>query len=88
MKFKSNIEVLKQLSGRGRLLRKQHKLTQQQLSERSGVSLGSLKRFETTGKISLESLVKIIATLGRLEDLDDLLKPQNTPNSIDDLFKK
>ena len=34
-------------------------LTQEGLSNKSGVSLGSIKRFETTGQISLESLLKI-----------------------------
>ena len=32
-------------------------LTQEGLSNKSGVSLGSIKRFETTGQISLESLL-------------------------------
>lgn len=36
-------------------IRKRRGLSQQQLSERSGVSYGSLKRFESTGQISLLS---------------------------------
>ncbi len=51
-----------------RLRRKEAKLTQEELSKKSGVSLGSLKRFETKGKISLESLIKIAFALGYEED--------------------
>ena len=40
-------------------LRKRKKITQKQLAARSGVSLGSLKRFEQIGEISLQSLKKI-----------------------------
>ena len=34
-------------------IRKRRKLTQEQLSEKSNVSYGSIKRFETSGQISL-----------------------------------
>ncbi|MCD7921391.1 MAG: helix-turn-helix transcriptional regulator [Clostridiales bacterium] len=52
--------------------RKEKKLSQVQLSERSDVSLGSLKRFERTGEISLSSLVKISFALGCEADFDEL----------------
>lgn len=51
-----------------RLRRKEAKLTQEELSRKSGVSLGSLKRLETKGKISLESLIKIAFALGYEKD--------------------
>ena len=53
-------------------LRKRKKLSQKSLALRSGVSLGSLKRFEQTGEISLQSLTKIAIALeveGELEEL-------------------
>ena len=52
------------LAKRIRGIRKRRRLTQQGLSERSGVSLGTLKRFETTGQISLLSLTKLAIALG------------------------
>lgn len=88
MIFKTNTQVIRELAQRSRDLRKANKLSQQELADRSGVSLGSLKRFETSGKISLESLVKILVTLGRSGELADLLKPRETPRSIDELFKQ
>jgi len=64
-------------------------LSQKTLSERSGVSFGVLKKFERTGKISLESLLKIAMTLGVLENFKDLFKeiPLEHFSSLDDLMK-
>ncbi len=64
-------------------------LSQVSLSQRSGVSLGVLKRFERTGKISFESLLKLAMALGCLADFMPLfqdLLPKN-PITLDDLFQ-
>lgn len=53
-------------------LRKRKKITQKQLAARSGVSLGSLKRFEQSGEISLQSLTKIATALDVENELEDL----------------
>ena len=53
-------------------LRKRKKITQKQLDARSGVSLGSLKRFEQSGEISLQSLTKIAIALDVENELEDL----------------
>lgn len=53
-------------------LRKRKKITQKQLAARSGVSLGSLKRFEQSGEISLQSLTKITIALDVENELEDL----------------
>lgn len=45
------------------------------LAERSGVSAASLKRFETTGQVSLESLLKLAHALGRLPGFAEPLRP-------------
>lgn len=59
-------------------------LKQSTLAERSGVSLGSLHRFETSGLISLQSLLDLAFTLNCLDEFNTLLK--NKPlHSIDDL---
>lgn len=50
----------------------QAELTQAELSRRAGVSLGSLKRFEQTGNISLDSLIKIAFVLNCQEDFESL----------------
>ena len=53
-------------------LRKRKKITQKKLAVRSGVSLGSLKRFEQSGEISLQSLTKIAIALDVENELEDL----------------
>lgn len=53
-------------------MRKRKKITQKQLTARSGVSLGSLKRFEQSGEISLQSLTKIAIALDVENELEDL----------------
>jgi transcriptional regulator with XRE-family HTH domain len=53
-------------------LRKRKKISQKELAARSGVSLGSLKRFEQRGEISLQSFTKLATALeveGELEAL-------------------
>ncbi|MBR1709119.1 MAG: helix-turn-helix transcriptional regulator [Clostridia bacterium] len=50
-----NLKVAKRISR----VRKRRGITQEQLSDLSGVSFGSIKRFERTGQISLLSLTKI-----------------------------
>ncbi len=55
-------------------LRKQRKLSQTALAEKAGVSYGSMKRFEQTGEIALESLLKIAIVLGETEPFEALFK--------------
>lgn len=67
---KTPYEIDKSIAERIRGIRKRRKITQKTLSERSGVSLGSVKRFESSGEISLISLTKIAMAL----DLEDQLE--------------
>ena len=65
-------EINTDIAKRMAKLRKRKKLTQKELSVKAGVSLGSLKRFEQSGEISLQSLTKIAIALeveGELESL-------------------
>ena len=56
--------------------RKQMKLSQRQLSQKSGVTYSSLRRFEVTGEISLSSLLKIAHALDALKDFESIFKGQ------------
>ena len=63
-------EIQMQIANNVRAVRKRRKISQKALSEKSGViSLGSLKRFETSGEISLHALIKIAIAL----DIDNAL---------------
>ncbi len=48
-------------------------LTQQQLADKSGISLTSLKRFEKTGHITLHNFIAILRGLDLLESIEHLL---------------
>ena len=54
-------------------------MSRKTLSERSGVTQASIKRFESTGQISLINLVQILIALDRITDLDGLLEEQAVP---------
>ncbi len=54
----------KKISSTVRAFRKKKKISQENLWFLSGVSLGSIKRFENSGEISLVSLIKILDVLG------------------------
>jgi len=65
-------EINKEIAARVRTVRKRRKISQVKLSEKSGVSLGSVKRFESTGEISLLSLTKIAIALNVEQELKQL----------------
>lgn len=65
-------EINTELAKRIASLRKRKKLSQSELAKRSGVSFGSVKRFEQTGEISLASLTKITIALEVETELDTL----------------
>ena len=62
-------ELDKKIADRVRLIRKRRSISQEKLAQLSGVSFGSVKRFETTGQISLISLTKIAMALDMAGDL-------------------
>jgi len=66
-------DILKSTASNIAKIRKDLNWTQQDLAERSGVSYGSIKRFERLGKISFESLLKIAEALDRLPEFEKLL---------------
>lgn len=63
-------DINKKIAERIRAIRKRRKISQKELGEKSGVSLGSVKRFEQSGEISLLSLTKIAIAL----EIDDKMK--------------
>ena len=79
-------DISKALAERHKALRKHLKISQTEMAERSGVSLGSLKRFEGTGKISLESLLKLAHLINRLGDFDTVFKMKEDKSEIEKLF--
>ena len=80
--YEKQIEIAKRFV----VIRKSRKISQQRLSELSGVSYASIRRFEKTGDISLASLVKLALALQLYEDLDNLFSTQDVYRSIEDVI--
>lgn len=76
--------IQRELAERMRLRRKERHWSQAELARRSGVSLGSLKRFEREHEISLASLVKLAVALDCSEEIDALFarKKYNTIEEV------
>lgn len=64
-------EIDLQMAKRVRAIRRRA-VSQEELSRLSGVSYGSVKRFEATGKISLLSLTRIASALGCADEIRGL----------------
>ncbi len=60
------------LAQRVRNIRKRRSISQEKLASMSGVSYGSVKRFESTGQISLLSLTKIAMALDIADELRNI----------------
>ena len=68
----SPLDVAKNLASRLKNVRKRKKITQKILADRSGVSYATLRKFEQTGQISLESLIKLCMELGVVGEINNL----------------
>ena len=79
-------EIAKSLADKIKEHRKKLKISQEMLSQKSGVSFGSIKRFETKYEISLQSFIKIAIALDLDKDLEKLFT-QKTYASIDEIIK-
>lgn len=80
-------DIGKLIASRVKKIRKRKKITQEELSERSGVSYGSIKRFERTGEISFISLIKISKALGIDGQIEDLF--ERVPyDSIEEIIRE
>ena len=67
-------ELDQKLAQRVRNIRKRRSISQEKLASMSGVSYGSIKRFETSGQISLISITKIAMALDIADELRNLFK--------------
>ena len=82
-------EMQRKIAQQVRAKRLELNLSQQTVSEKSGVSYGVLKKFERTGQISLESLLKLALALGSMDDFNALFAPDKPEAalSLDELIE-
>ena len=65
-------ELDMKLAQRVRNIRRRRKISQEELSRMSGVSYGSVKRFEATGKISVLTLTNLAMEMDMADELREL----------------
>lgn len=82
--FSSPVAVQRKIGRQFQAKRLAQNLTQATLSEKSGVSLGTLRRFEQEGEISLKHLVLLAMSLNLAQELEGLFRPE----PVKDLFVK
>jgi transcriptional regulator with XRE-family HTH domain len=74
LELRSPSEVARLLAGRVRALRLERAWTQGELAERAGLTLATYRRFERTGSIALERLLRIAVVLDALSGFDTLFR--------------
>jgi transcriptional regulator with XRE-family HTH domain len=80
--LKTPSEIRTELAVKAKDYRLALNISQKELAERSGVSLGSVKRFESSGLVSLSSLLEIALVLGCLDDFAALFVTKQEPASL------
>ena len=78
-----NLALAKRLSR----IRKRRNLSQVQLSEKSNDSYGSIKRFETSGQISLLSLTRLCVALDCVDEIKNMFT-QVEYGSIEEVLRE
>lgn len=74
------LAISKGISIQFKLKRLELNITQSELACKSGVSLGSIKRFETKAEISLRHLIMIALVVGSTDEFIHLFKRKNYKN--------
>lgn len=85
---KTALDIILELSNDMRILRRKMKISQLKLSSITGVSLGSIKRFEQTGEISLHSFARIAIALNCDESLIKIFKKEYYASIMDVINEK
>ncbi len=81
-------EIAEDLSNRLKQRRLARNLTQAGLAARSGVPLGTLRKFEHSGSISLLSFVRLLVALDEQAGLERLLESNDEAATLDELLSK
>ena len=88
LQFTTYYEKQLEIAKRFYIIRKGKGVSQKRLSELSGVSYASIRRFEKSGDISLASLTKLALALRLYDDLDNLFRHKKEYKSIEDVINE
>ena len=78
----SPIDVMISVAQRAKTLRLEQNITQQALADKVGIAVGTVKRFEKSGEIQFNHLLRIALVLGRLEEFFDIFALSDVPDSL------
>ena len=78
----SPIDVMISVAQRAKALRLEQNITQQALADKVGIAVGTVKRFEKSGEIQFNHLLRIALVLGRLEEFFDIFALSDVPASL------
>ena len=82
------IEAQKKLAKQAKESRLARGWTRETLSQQTGIPVPTIKRYETTGEISLRQFLKLVFILGDLDQLNDVFKPDEPfYSSLDEIQK-
>lgn len=82
----SSEDMAAELAARVKSRRLAQNLTLEGLAKRSGVALGTLKKFERTGRIALVSFIRLVVVLKDESALEKLLLEQ-TFETLDEVLR-
>jgi 23S rRNA pseudoU1915 N3-methylase RlmH len=60
-------------------------LSSEELADKVGIAIGTVKRFEKSGEIQFNHLLRIALVLGRLDEFSDIFAPADIPYSLYEL---
>lgn len=83
-------DVAKEVAENFRKRRVERNITRQHIAERSGVPISTVARFERTGLIAFESLIKLAMALGYIADIRNLFSTAkfNTMQELEQIRRK
>ncbi len=84
--FDTPKEICLETARKATLRRKALHISQKELAGMTGVSFASIRRFETTGQISFESLVRIAISIDMKEDVKNLFNERKVYRTIQDVI--
>ena len=85
LNFKKPEEIVTLLCERLRKERLYLEMTQADLATRAGISVNTVSNLEAGRNVSFENLVRVAMVLGRLKELEELVKPHL--NSVNDILR-
>jgi len=72
--FLTEKEIIDRIGRRLKRIRLQHNLTQKQLSKDTGLSVSTISLIEQGNSTSLDSLIRILTRLNRINDLESVFR--------------